>query len=74
MKLFIHRSYLEISIQTEQDKAYCEDTLGLHKDGDAIFLVRRDSRTLPGVFLTTRQLPEESLDTVLRNASLQTGT
>jgi len=47
MIMDITRNFIRIIPQTEQDKAYIEDTLGLRKEGDSIRLVRRAPHGLP---------------------------
>ena len=45
MKLEIHRDQIHLRMESELERAFVEDTLGLRADGDSISLVRVERRT-----------------------------
>lgn len=58
MKFELRRNGIVITPETEQDRAYIEDTLGLRNDGDVIPLRRNNASGLLSIaYLEARPMP-----------------
>lgn len=60
MQMIVDRDRLRIYTQSEQDRAYIEDTLGLKNPGDCILLTRTGPTIAPTLsdYLITKPLEE----------------
>jgi len=68
MKFEIRRFGIVVIPETDEDKAYIEDTLGLRGEGDAVHLQRRNAHGLNSIAYLETISGEDYERTVLRHA------